>query len=96
MAAKARVRIRTDDLPKRSPDFNVLDYSLWKTINRKMRLQERNFHALRKESAEQYLARLRRTAFGIPKADVERAIGSMHRRVRLCIREKGGLFKEGR
>ena len=35
--AKVEVGIVTDDLPRRSPDFNVLDYSLWRIINVQMR-----------------------------------------------------------
>ena len=31
LAAKAEAKIVTMDLPKRSPDLNVVDYSLWPT-----------------------------------------------------------------
>ena len=43
LAAKAEAGIRTDDLPKRSPDLSVLDYSLWRAISRAMRAQERTW-----------------------------------------------------
>ena len=39
-AAKADIGIVTDDLPRRSPDFNVLVYALWHAINLSMRAQE--------------------------------------------------------
>ena len=85
--------ITTDDLPKRSPDLNVLDYSLWHAINARMRVQDRSL-CKKKESKAQYLARLRRTAMGLPQSVVTKAVQDMHRRVRLLARAKGGLFHE--
>ena len=41
--SKADNNLVADSLPKRSPDLNVLDYSLWSEINRRMRAQERTF-----------------------------------------------------
>ena len=38
LAAKEAAGIVIDDLPKRSPDLNVLDYSLWHSINVRMRM----------------------------------------------------------
>ena len=94
IAAKKRANIIADDLPKRSPDFNVLDYSLWHAINTRMRIQERGFHKNRKETKVEFFSRLRRTALTLPSSVVKRAVCDMHRRVRLCVKAKGGLFSE--
>jgi len=40
LAAKSSVGIKTVNLPPRSPDLNVLAYSLWHTVNVAMRKQE--------------------------------------------------------
>ena len=61
-----KTRIFTDDLPPRSPEFNGLDYSLWRAINAGMREQETNFSAKKKETKAAYLERLRRTILGLP------------------------------
>ena len=94
VAAKSAVGIGTDDLPRRSPDLNVLDYSLWHAINVKMRRQERGFRPATKETRSDYLARLRRAALGLPQGTVQKAVADMHRRVREVIAENGGLFTE--
>ena len=60
-----------------------------------MRKAEAKFNARRRESVYQYVARLKRTALGLHSVDVKRAVQSMHRRVRLCVENKGGLFIEG-
>lgn len=94
MDAKKATGIITDDLPPRSPDLNVLDYSLWHAINERMREQERSFDEKKKETREAYLARLRRTALGLPSPVVKKAVMDMHRRVRLAVAAKGGVFLE--
>ena len=94
LAAKVEANVVTDDLPARSPDLNVLDYSLWHEINTRMRKQEAAFPANKKETKAAYLQRLRKTALGLPSGLVERAIADMHRRVRSVVAAKGGLFKE--
>ena len=93
MKAKKSAGIRTDNLPKRSPDLNVLD-SRWAAINTRMRIQERAFNSRKKENRAQFLARLRRTALALPGPVVQRAVCGMHRRVRLLVKAKGGLFLE--
>ena len=47
--AKKAAGIKTDSLPKRSPDLNVLDYLLRKAVNAKMREAERKFPHNEKE-----------------------------------------------
>lgn len=94
MTAKRKAGVVTDDLPRRSPDLNVLDYSLWHTINMKMREQERLFSPKKKESEEEYKARLKKTALGLPTTLVKKAVMDMHRRVRMVIKAGGDLFNE--
>ena len=94
LAAKKKARIVTDDLPPRSPEFNVLDYSLWHAINARMREQERSFSAKKRETKKRYLERLRRTALSLPPSVVKRAVMDMHRRVRLAVSARGGIFIE--
>ena len=94
MAAKASSKIATLDLPRRSPDLNVLDYSLWHAINVRMRAQELSFAATRRETQEQYKARLRRTALSLPASVVTRAVRDMARRVRALRDSRGKLINE--
>ena len=88
--AKAEVRIITNDLPKRSPDLNVLDYSLWAEINTRMRAQEKMFPKSKKESFDAFKARLRRTAPGLPESVVRKAASDMYKRVRMAVAAGGG------
>ena len=94
LAAKKAVGIVTDDLPPRSPDLNVLDYSLWAFINRAMRKQERKFPANKKETEAEFKARLRKTALGLPSSLVTKCLGDMRRRCReiLSATPPGGHF----
>ena len=92
-AAKKASNIVTDDLPKRSPDLNVLDYRLWSEINRRMRRQEASFSSSRKETKDQYLSRLRNTAMALPQTYVTKSVMEMHRRVRAVRESEGGYMK---
>ena len=92
--AKAEVNIVTDDLPRRSPDLNILDYFIWNAVNRAMRKQERSFKKNFKETKSAFLARLRKTALGLPSALVAKAQRSMRRRCLAIKKAKGGLIKE--
>ena len=67
-------------LPKRSPDLNVLGYSLWKAVNDRMRAAEQGFPKGFRETKAAFVARLRRTALGLPEAEVTKAVQSMRRR----------------
>jgi hypothetical protein len=95
LKAKRDADIVTDDLPFRSPDLNVLDYSLWHAINARMRAQEKSFPKSRKETKQEFLARLRFTALTLPTAVVKNAVSDMHRRTRCLVKARGGLFHEG-
>ena len=92
-AAKKAAKIVTDDLPKRSPDLNVLDYRLWSEINRRMRSQEKSFSKGRRETQAQYMSRLRDTAMALPETYVTKAVQDMHRRVRAVKASEGGYMK---
>ena len=46
------------------------------------------------ETAEEYMERLRKTALGLPRAVVEKAVVDMRRRVRLIVQRRGRLFNE--
>ena len=52
IAAKAEARMRSEDLPRRSPDLNVIDYLLWHAINERMREQGKQFPANREDRKE--------------------------------------------
>jgi len=92
--AKAAVGIKTLRLPPRSPDLNVLDYSLWHAINVAMRKQEEAMNIKKTESAAAFKERLRKCALGLPKKTVTKAVMDMRRRVQLMHKAKGGQFKE--
>ncbi len=92
--AKSSVGISTLDLPRRSPDLNVLDYCLWHEINVRMRKQEKKMSKAKKEPRVQYLERLRRTALMLPTQLVQRGVKDMRRRVGLIVQAKGSLFNE--
>ena len=94
LAVKATKNIQTMDLPRRSPDLNVLDYSLWHAINLRMRKQEASFDKKKKETVDQYMKRLRHTALTLPTAVVTKAVGDMKRRVALLAASRGALIKE--
>ena len=70
MTAKAACNLRTDDLPKRSPDLNVLDHCLWHEINKRMREQERTFPRSKKEAMAEYKEHLRKTVLRLPTSVV--------------------------
>eukprot|EP00973_Karenia_brevis_P066043 9179254-Karenia_brevis.AAC.1 len=80
--AKAELGIKVKELPCRSPDLNVLDYSLWKEVTKCMRKQERSFPKSRKETADEFKKRLRTTALSLPTAVVKKAVKSMERRLK--------------
>eukprot|EP00438_Fugacium_kawagutii_P004355 Skav207892 [mRNA] locus=scaffold664:848082:848486:+ [translate_table: standard] len=95
MAGKREAGIITLDLPKRSPDLNPLDFSLWAAINKKMRQQERGWPANKRETRKAYMARLRRAACGMPRDYVDKIIGAMAGRVQQVLDFGGGFFPEG-
>ena len=95
LEAKAEAGISTFHIPKRSPCLNVCDYFLWSDVNRRMREQERSWPASKKETREDFLKRLRRTALATPSATVTAAVGDMQRRCKRLYEAKGGNIEEG-
>jgi transposase len=92
-SAKAGAGIVPFQIPKRSPDLSLCDYSLWTEVNKRMRRQERKWPKGKRESRDGYMARLKRTAFRLPKSFVEKSIGDMRRRCRLLLAAKGHHFE---
>ena len=58
-----------------------------------MRKQEASFKKGFKETTDAWKARLRKTAMGLPKAEVEKAVMAMKVRVGKCVAADGGLFE---
>ena len=94
-AAKIAVKLNVFQIPKHSPDLNVLDYSVWAEVERRMRRQEKQWKDNKWETRAQFEARLDRTAKSLPSCFIEKAIGDMVRRCDLIYKAKGGLFEEG-
>ena len=94
MDAKAASRISTLDFSRRSPDLNVLDYSLWRAINARVRKRELAVAAGKRESQEEREARLRKVALSMPASVVTRAIKDVARRVHALRVATGRLIRE--
>ena len=94
-AAKKDNNIRVFEIPKRSPDLNVLDYAVWSEVERRMRLQQREMKKEKRETREQFEARLDRVARTLQPSYVKRCVGDLKRRAQLLFEAEGGLFEEG-
>ena len=94
VAKKAEEGIKVVPLPPRSPDLNVLDFCLWSEISRRLRAQEARFHASKKETKDEFIARLRKTALRLPASVVTKAVKSMKKRCQQLRGAKGFLFDE--
>ena len=92
--AKKLSGMKVLEIPKRSPDLNPMDFRIWHEVNRRMRETEKGWKATKKETRDQYVARLGRTARGLPAAFVNSAVADMARRCKLVIEAKGGHFDE--
>ena len=92
--AKRDIGMSTVDLPRRSPDLNVLDYALWHAINVRMRAQESSWPLDRKETAADFKKRLRKTALSLPQALVTKCVRDMRRRCLALFARRGKLFAE--
>ena len=93
--AKDENRIAVFEIPPRSPDLSLLDYSIWKEVNRRLREQEKKWPAGKRETKKQYVARLKRTASRLPQSFLEASIGDMVRRCKRLYDAKGWHFEEG-
>ncbi len=95
IAAKKEVGIKAFAIPRRSPCLNVCDYHVWVEVNKRMRTQEQKFPAGKRESRRAFLARMRRTALGLPNAQVAASVGDMKRRCIRLVAAGGGNIEEG-
>ena len=74
--SKAGVKAKEDsnldvfEIPKHSPQLNVLDYYLWSAMNKRKRATGKNYRADKKEKRPAFLRRLTRTAKSIPHEDI--------------------------
>ena len=93
--AKSASKLRVLEIPKRSPDLNVMDYAVWAEVERKLREQERKWTSSKKESRNAFEKRLDKTARGLNPDFIDKSIGDMRRRCTLLYEAKGGLFEEG-
>lgn len=93
--AKRDARIEPFEIPKRSPDLSLCDYALWQEVSERMRRQEARWPAAKKETREEYLARLKRTARRLPERFLLDSIKDMARRCQRLYDAKGYHFEEG-
>ena len=82
------------EIPKRSPDLNVLDFAIWSEVERKLRKQEQSWPASRYETRGQFERRLDRIARNLPSAFIDKSIGDLKTRCHLLHQAEGGLFEE--
>ena len=94
--AKVARHIEKFEIPKRSPELNVMDFFFWSEVERRLRLGEQSWQKSRKESRAQFISRLRRTAKAIPSSLINKAIDDLARRTKLLYKAKGGLFDESK
>ena len=94
-SAKIACKLIVLEIPKRSPDLNVLDYAIWAEVEKRLRDQEKLFRSTKKETQTEFENRLDRTARELPKAFIDDAIGNLYERSQLLYEAKGGLFQEG-
>ena len=95
IAEKKTQKLNVFTIPKRSPDLNVLDYSVWNEVEKKLRAQERNMGDDKHETRSKFEQRVDRTASGLPASYIDAAIGDLRKRCGLLYKAKGGLFEEG-
>ena len=94
LKAKEEVKINEFAIPKRSPCLNVCDYALWDEVNRCMREQEARWKG-KKDTREEFLERLRKTAFSLPESVVKKMVQGMKPRCERLYTAKGGNIEEG-
>lgn len=95
LGAKTAANIDVLEIPRRSPDLNVMDYSIWSEVNRRMRRQEAKWPKAKRETRAEFAARLRRTATRLPTAFIKASMGDMRRRCKRVLAAKGGFIEEG-
>lgn len=93
--AKQAANLDVLHIPKRSPDLNVMDFSIWSEVERRMRRQEKNWPATKRETRAAYERRLNTTAKRLPPEFINRSVSDLKRRCERLYEAKGGLFEEG-
>ena len=93
VSKKEALGINVLALPPRSPDLNILDYYVWSAISKRLRQQEALFPCNKKETMPAFIRRLRKTALGLPAAEIARAEQSMKRRLVAIKKAEGGLIE---
>ena len=82
-------------LPGRSPDFNLMDYSAWSEVERRLRAQEKKFPATKHETRAEFTRRLDRASRNIPKQFIDKSISDLPWCCERLYQAKGGFFEEG-
>ena len=77
LEAKRQCKFNTLDIPKRSPELNVMDYFVWAEVEKRLRRQERSWADGRKENRTQFIRRLKQTVARTPAHVVQDAIGNL-------------------
>ena len=77
MEAKRQCKFSTLDIPKRSPELNVMDYFVWAEVEKRLGRQERSWADGRKENRADFIRRLKQTVARIPAHVVQDAIGNL-------------------
>ena len=86
LEAKDELSITAIQYPRYSPDLNPMDFFLWAEVERRMLAGK----APNSETVAQYKARLRRTAFAIPNAVIEKAVANIKSRALAIYKADGG------
>ena len=86
VAAKQDAGIETLQFPRRSPDLNPCDFSLWEEIENRLAAQA----APRQEPAQGFKARLRKTAMSIPEPVVRKMVQAIKGRAQSIYDHNGG------
>lgn len=86
---KRNAKIRSWQLPPRTPEWNPLDFSIWHTIETKAL----NSTPKKKHTKESWLKTLRKTAQGLSKDYVKNCCESMKSRIEKTYKAKGGHIK---
>ena len=84
--AKRELGITTIEFPRYSPDLNPMDFFLWAEVDRRMVANA----PTARETKQQFMARLRRTALNIPEDVIRRGVASMKKRAQAVFDAKGG------
>ena len=93
--AKDEAVLKVLRIPKRSPQFNLCDYALWKEAEKRIRAQEKRFPPTFRESCSAFLKRLRRTALRLLCSFINSNLKNMGIRCQRLAATKGGHFEEG-